>query len=194
MTCRHKKRSTVLMMLLLILTLSIPTEAAVSKRTVNAVNKVVKTYFNAQKRSKISVMNKCLAKSRITRFKNTYLEKYIKKQNKKLSYRILSTSLNKKTRATVRVRCTYQSAYNLFNAAILAAADYYCDASPTEAEIYTYISDWVKQHADEYAPVSKKKTLTIVLIKRNDTWKINKLTTDMTNLLYLDLYRLVNNI
>lgn len=192
---RKKQKSLCLVLLLLVALLALPAtaEAKTSKKTINAVNKVVKTYFNAQKKSKTSVMNKCLLKSSVGRFKSSYLEKYIKKQNKKLSYKIKSTQVKGKT-ATVTVRCTYQSAYNLYNAAILDAALHYFNADPTEKEIYNYVSNWMKKHSGEYSPAAKKKLIKIKLVNRKGTWKINSLTDDMRNILYLDLFQLINDI
>lgn len=192
----HKKRKSlclVLFLLIALLALPATAEAKTSKKTINAVNKVVKTYFNAQKKLKTSVMNKCLVESNVGRFKSSYLEKYIKKHNKKLSYKIKSTKVKGKT-ATVTVNCTYQSAYNLYNAAILDAALHYFHANPTEKEIYDYVSNWIKKHAGEYSPVAKKKTIKIKLVKRKGAWKISSFTDDMKNILYLDLFQLINDI
>lgn len=183
----------VLILLVSTLTFSVTAEAKTSKKTLNAVNKVVKTYFNAEKKSKTSVMNKCLAKPQVGSFKNSYLEKYIKKQNKKLSYKITSTKVKGKN-ATVKVKCTYMSAYGLYKIAFLNTAIHYYNANPSDKEIYNYVSQWIKAHEKEYPPTAGKKTITIKLVKKSGTWKISRMTDDMKNILFLDLFQVSKDI
>lgn len=192
-----KTYAILLMMCLCLLSLPMSVQAKTSKKTVNAVNKVVKTYLNAQKKTNISEMNKCFIRGQFTPIRKTgYFARYLRAQNRKLSYKIVSTKV-KSNRASVKVKCTYKSAYNLFAAAIQDTSIYFGDdpdaLSDTEL-IYDYVSAYIYKNENQYPPRSRTKTITLKLVKRKKSWKIKNATNDMMNILWLDYFRLLDDL
>lgn len=194
---KWKTYAILMLMCFCFLSLPMAAQAKTSKKTLNAINKVVKTYFNAQKKFDTHTMNKCLKRAQITQIRKTgYFAQYLRKQNRKFSYKILSTKVSGQ-KATVRVKCTYRSAYELFAAAIEDAALYFGDdpdaLSDTE-QIYDYVSYYIQQNEKRYPARSRTKTLTLKLVYRKKTWQIQTFNSDMTNLLWLDYHRLLSDL
>ncbi len=190
---KQKKRLVLFVMLITMLALSVSAQAKTSAKTINAVNKVVKTYFNAQKKGKLATMDKCLYKPRLGSYGSTYIDKFLKKYNKKLTYKITSTRVSGKN-ATVKVKCTYQSAYNLYMNSIFDLALKQPEALENSLSTTVALSSYMKTNLKAYPPKSKTTTLTIKLVKKSGTWKIKTLSKSMQNVLFLDLYQVSDDI
>lgn len=186
-----KKMSLLLFLALSIFAASTTAQAKASSKTKTAVNKVVKDYFNAQKKFNPSKMNKCLVKAFWGPNDNSiYLTQYWKKYNKKLTYKISSTSVKGKN-ATVKVKCTFYSAYNAWKACIWDLSAQYLreNTDPDTATVGKGMDAWMKKNNSGYPPKKRTVTLKLNLTKKNGKWKIKTVTEAMQNVYLLDFDR-----
>jgi hypothetical protein len=174
-----------------------PASAASSK---DAVNKAVKSYFEAAKKCDFKTINsltydkdKKIDIKGVKASKNTY--NYLKKWNKQIKYSITSTKVSG-SKATVKVKVTYvnsevMSAFlfaSMLSSAFTSAAD---DSSENLSDdVSDQLIGKAVKRAAKYTRL-KTETVTISLVKSGSKWKIND--DDAANIVMGDIeYSLVS--
>ena len=189
-----KKKLCYLLIIALVLSClpAINSEAASKK---SQVNSATKGFFNATKKFDVNKMNKyvkswgkCTKPKMLS--KSTYLKKYFKWANKKLSYKILSTKVSWKT-AKVKVRVKYTNSKKFTDTFYgLLVVDLMGRENPDK------ISDkQMTKLCNKYAKIAylnaikskrqyKTETVTITLGKYGKSWKIKKMSKKLENIIY----------
>lgn len=119
---------------------------------------------------------------------NNEMYRYLKKCNKKMTYKVVSKKQNKKT-ATVKLKIKYVNSYqfteklteNMVNDILSGTID---PETMTEEEMLQYVNKLVKK---AQASVTKTKyrtqTITLKFIKKGKKWKVKKMTKALDNIL-----------
>lgn len=181
-----KRILSLLLVLIMVLTIPVTTEAASAK---SSVNKSVKNFLSASKTLNTIKMNKYIyrKKDRFTKSELKQLPnitKYAKKYNKKMSYKITSTKVKGKN-ATVKVKVTYVNSRPVANEFMnILIVDSFNGIDTTTVK---YIdTTWGKASKKVSKLKTKSKTISISMIKSGKTWKIKKVKDDLKNIVLAD--------
>lgn len=191
-----KKILSMLLVLVMIFALPVTSNAASSK---TAVNKAVKSFFTYMKKTDLPKMNRYIY-SNSSKFGTTAIlkqetpnvYKYVKKYNKKISYKVLSTKVKGK-KATVKVKVKYVNADSIFLAfSDVIQLDYY-NGVDISAENYvdTGWAKAVKQAEKSGKLKMQTRTFTLPMVKKNGRWQFKELSLEFKNIAmadYLEAY------
>ncbi len=183
-----KKKFLLSLLLIMAFCLSMPIRSNAASQKA-AVNKSIKSFMSASKKFNIDQMNKYLyrKKDRIPKseFKQTpNMVKYIKKYNKKMSYKILSTKVSGKN-ATVKMKVKYVNAQPFTDAMFVNMIVDAFNGVDTESD--KYIDKLFKRTLKAKVKLSMQtKTITVKMIKSNKKWKIKKLNNNLQNIVFAD--------
>lgn len=183
-----KKNFLASILLIMVICLAVPiTSNAASQKT--AVNKSIKNFMTASKKFNISKMNTYLYRKKdklsTSVFKQLpHMTKYIKKYNKKMSYKILSTKVSGKN-ATVKIKVKYVNAKPFTD---IMLGYMLVDAfNGKDADSYKYIDSLFKRSLNKKVKLSMQtKTITVKMIKSNGKWKIKNLSNKLHNIILAD--------
>ena len=116
-----------------------------------------------------------------------YMKKYFKWTNKKLSYKILSTSVSGKT-AKVKLRVKYINSKNYTDTLFNELISYTLTLDDLSEEDLDAVMNKCTKSAYKSAIKSKRKykteTVTITFGKYNGKWKIKKMSKKLENIIY----------
>lgn len=183
-----KKNFLASILLIMVICLAVPiTSNAASQKT--AVNKSIKNFMAASKKFNTSKMNTYLYRKKdklsTSVFKQLpHMTKYIKKYNKKMSYKILSTKVSGKN-ATVKIKVKYVNAKPFTD---IMLGYMLVDAfNGKDADSYKYIDSLFKRSLNKKVKLSMQtKTITVKMIKSNGKWKIKNLSNKLHNIILAD--------
>lgn len=183
-----KKNFLASVLLIMVICLAVPiTSNAASQKT--AVNKSIKNFMTASKKFNTSKMNTYLYRKKdklsTSVFKQLpHMTKYIKKYNKKMSYKILSTKVSGKN-ATVKIKVKYVNAKPFTD---IMLGYMLVDAfNGKDADSYKYIDSLFKRSLNKKVKLSMQtKTITVKMIKSNGKWKIKNLSNKLHNIILAD--------
>lgn len=183
-----KKNFLASILLIMVICLAVPiTSNAASQKT--AVNKSIKNFMTASKKFNISKMNTYLYRKKdklsTSVFKQLpHMTKYIKKYNKKMSYKILSTKVSGKN-ATVKIKVKYVNAKPFTD--IMLGCMLVDAFNGKDADSYKYIDSLFKRSLNKKVKLSMQtKTITVKMIKSNGKWKIKNLSNKLHNIILAD--------
>lgn len=146
------------------------------KKIVNTIN----TFYSAARKYNVSKMRSCfLDKKKVKVFEEfKEMAKFCRKYNKKIKHEVLSVKING-TKATAKVRCSYQDAYF----AIAKAMEdnmyyflYYPNATGDEFRKTVYKDILFYLRFDNTEMFENEATITFELCKKGKFWKIKKPT------------------
>lgn len=183
-----KKNFLASILLIMVICLAVPiTSDAASQKT--AVNKSIKNFMTASKKFNISKMNTYLYRKKdklsTSEFKQLpHMTKYIKKYNKKMSYKILNTKVSGKN-ATVKIKVKYVNAKPFTD---IMLGYMLVDAfNGKDADSNKYIDNLFKRSLNKKVKLSMQtKTITVKMIKSKGKWKIKNLSNSLHNIILAD--------
>lgn len=167
---------------------------AASKET--AVNKSIKAYFSAMKELNTKKMNEYIYRKKDRFSSSTQMKKespnmykYIKKYNKKISFKVQSTKVKGNT-AKVKVMVKYVNSEPVAGMYLWIVVADVLNGVDTDAEDYIDKA-WKraeKAALDEIGKLEmKSKTITINMIKDKNRWKIKKMPASLVNIAMADI-------
>lgn len=188
-----KRILSVVLVVIMILTFPVISNAASPK---TSVNKTIKSYFEAMKKFDTKKMDNYIYRKKDKYGSASEMKKetpnmyqYIKKYNKKISYKIISTKV-KGQNAEVKVKVKYVDSEPVAGMLLLIMlsdafsdvdmdSDDYVDKAWKRAE---------KLALEEYGKLgTKSKTITINMIKTKGKWKIKKVPASLANVAVADI-------
>lgn len=166
------------------------TASAASSQSKQA-KKVVTNFFKYSKEYNTSKIKSCfVSPQKVSLFvTKKYSAKFFRDTNKKyLDYDILSATAKKGT-ATVKVRCKYYDAYEIFQQTYNDVVNYIfwhpkASSSATDKYQYKQMAEYKKLFLGTFGPTYSVKKLTFNLKKTKAGWKITSYTKGMNDVIH----------
>ena len=175
---KQKKRVSVVLLVIFLTSLLMGSVIYGKSLRIKKAETVVNNYLKAAKKYKVGKMNKCFkVKSKVYVLETSQkMRKVYKNVNKKIKWKIISTSGNKKE-CKIKVKVKFPDLYTVAYNASYNAYWYYVDhpnATYEDMDNYYFVrySKWYK----DYKGKTKTKIIKFKLAKYDGKWKIEKAT------------------